>query len=283
MMYVLIIAILTILLIATAYPFIFVISMSISSPSAVLNREVFLFPKGFSLESYKIIFENTRIWRSYANSIFYVVVGTAINLALTLPSAYAVSRREFVFRKSLMVFIVITMMFNGGMIPSFILVTELNIYNSIWAILLPGAVSAWNLIIARNFFETTIPASLVESARLDGANDFTIFLRIVLPVSAAIIAVMTVFYAVGHWNMWFKAMIYVPNTQLHPLQLFLRKVLLLDSPEMMTGVEDAMERVAYAMQIKYAVILVATVPILFVYPFVMKYFSKGIMLGSVKE
>ena len=282
-LHILIITILVILMLVTAYPYIYILSMSISSPDAVLNREVLLLPKGFSVESYKMVFENSQIWRSYMNTFFYTICGTLINLVLTLTCAYSVSRPDFVLQKPLMVFITLTMIFNGGMIPGFLLVTHLGIYNTIWAILFPGAVSAWNLIIARNFFTTTIPASLPESAKIDGANDFTIFLRIVLPLSGAIIAVMTLFYAVGHWNMWFKAMIYVPNQDLQPLQLFLRKVLLLNSPEMLEGVDDAFDRIAYAMQLKYAVIVVATVPILCVYPFTIKYFAKGVMLGAVKE
>lgn len=278
-----IVAVLLGLMAVTLYPIIYVVSMSISSPDAVLGRQVFLYPIGFSLESYKMVFENADIWRSYGNTIFYTVAGTAINLALTLSCAYAASRPDFVLRKPLMVFITITMMFNGGLIPSFLLVSQLRLYNTIWAILLPGAVSAWNLIIARNFFITTIPTALVESAKIDGAGEMTVFARIVLPLSGAIIAVMTLFYAVGHWNMWFKAMLYVSDLRLHPLQLFLRKILLLDSPEMLAGVEDAFERVAYATQLKYAVIVVTTLPILCVYPFMIKYFTKGVMLGAVKE
>ena len=278
-----IVIVLVVLMLATAYPFLYILSMSISSPDAVLNREVLLLPKGFSVESYKMVFENNQIWRSYANTVFYTVCGTIINLVLTLTCAYSVSRPAFVLQKPLMIFIILTMIFSGGMIPGFLLITNLGLYNTVWAILLPGAVSAWNLIITRNFFSTTIPASLPESAKIDGANDFTIFLRIVLPLSGAIIAVMTLFYAVGHWNMWFKAMIYVPNQNLQPLQLFLRKVLLLNSPEMLAGVDDAFDRIAYAMQLKYAVIIVATLPILCVYPFMIKYFAKGVMVGAVKE
>ncbi|MFV0401737.1 MAG: carbohydrate ABC transporter permease [Oscillospiraceae bacterium] len=282
-LYGLLLVALTVMALATLYPFIYVISMSISSADAVLNREVLLFPVGFSLESYKMVFENPDIWRAYGNTIFYTAAGTAINLLLTLTCAYSASRKDFVLRKPLMVFITITMVFNGGMIPTFVLITRLKLYNTIWAILLPGAVSAWNLIIARNFFSTTIPQSVIESARIDGAGELTVFLKIVLPLSRAIIAVLGLFYAVGHWNMWFKAMLYVPDQTLHPLQLFLRRILLLDSPEMLAGVDDAFQRVAYAMQLKYAVIVVATLPILCVYPFLIKYFNKGIMLGAIKE
>jgi len=278
-----IVFILVLLLFATLYPVIYIISMSISSVDAVLRREVILLPKGFSLKSYSLVFENPQVWRSYLNTIFYTVFGTIINLVLTLSCAYAAAQQRFFLRKGLMVFITLTMMFSGGMIPSFLLVTQLGIYNTRWAILLPGAVSAWNLIIARNFFMTTIPDELIESAKIDGANDIWIFFRIVLPLSGAILAVMTLFYAVGHWNMWFKAMIYVPNISLQPLQLYLRNVLLLNSPEAMAGLDDVMERIAYAMQLKFAVIVVATLPVMCLYPFVSKHFVKGVMVGAIKE
>ena len=278
-----IVVILIMLMMLTLYPVIYIISMSISGADAVIKREVFLLPKGFSLESYKLVIENDQIWLSYANTLFYTVVGTALNLALTLTCAYSVSRTEFVLRRGLMVFIVLTMMFNGGMIPNFLLITNLGLYNTRWAILLPGAISAWNLIIARNYYMTTIPGEIPESARMDGANEFTIFFRIILPLSGAITAVMALFYAVGHWNMWFKAMLYTPDAALHPLQLYLRKVLLLNSPDMLEGLDDAFERVAYAMQLKYAVIMVATLPIMCVYPLFIKHFAKGIMIGSLKE
>ncbi|MDR0670432.1 MAG: carbohydrate ABC transporter permease [Treponema sp.] len=278
-----IVFILILLLFATLYPVIYIVSMSVSDVDAVLNREVLLLPKGFSLKSYSLVFENPQVWRSYMNTIFYTVFGTFINLALTLSCAYSVAQQRFFLRRGLMVFITLTMMFSGGMIPGFLLVTRLGIYNTRWAILLPGAVSAWNLIIARNFFMTTIPDELIESARIDGANDIGIFLKIVMPLSGAILAVMTLFYAVGHWNMWFKAMIYVPNEALQPLQLYLRNVLLLNSPEAMAGLDDIMERVAYAMQLKFAVIVIATLPVMCLYPFVAKHFVKGVMVGAVKE
>lgn len=277
------IAVLVLMALVTLYPFVYVVSMSISSADAVLNRQVLLFPVGFSLESYKLVFENADIWHAYGNTVLYTVAGTALNLLLTLSCAYVASRPGFVMRRPLMVFIIVTMVFDGGMIPAFVLITRLGLYNTIWAILLPGAVSAWNLIIARNFFSTTIPAAVVESAKIDGAGEFTILWRVVLPLSKAIVATLGLFYAVSHWNMWFKAMLYVPDQRLHPLQLFLRRVLLLDSPEMLAGVDDAFQRVAYAMQLKYAVIVVATLPVLCVYPFLIKYFNKGIMLGAIKE
>ncbi|MGI6538129.1 MAG: carbohydrate ABC transporter permease [Caldicoprobacterales bacterium] len=266
----------------TLYPFIYIISMSISDADAVLAQEVWLLPKGFSLGSYNLVFENSEIWVSYGNTIWYTVVGTTINVVLTLMGAYALSRKEFFARNGIMIYIAITMFFNGGLIPTFLLVNNLGLYNSRWAMVLPGAVSAWNLIIARTFFQTSIPDSLPESAKLDGCSDISIFLKIVLPLSTPIIAVLIVFYAVGHWNAWFSALLYLGDSTLHPLQLFLRKILLMNSPDLLEGMEDAFERVAYAIQLKYASIVVATLPIICVYPFVQKYFVKGVMLGAIK-
>ncbi|HHY82944.1 MAG TPA: carbohydrate ABC transporter permease [Clostridiales bacterium] len=267
----------------TLYPFIYIISMSISEPDAVLAQEIWLLPKGFSLGSYDLVFENKEIWISYGNTIWYTIVGTSINVVLTLAGAYALSRKEFFARNAIMMYIAVTMFFNGGLIPTFILVNSLGMYNSRWAMVIPGAVSAWNLIIARTYFQTSIPDSLPESAKLDGATDLGIFFRIVLPLSTPIIAVLIVFYAVGHWNAWFNAMLYLSDSTLHPLQLFLRKILLMNSPDLLQGMEDAFERVAYAIQLKYASIVVATLPIICIYPFVQKYFVKGVMLGAIKE
>jgi putative aldouronate transport system permease protein len=267
----------------TLYPFVYIISMSISEPGAVLAQEVWLLPRGFSLGSYNMVFENREIWTSYGNTIWYTLVGTTINVAFTLMGAYALSRKEFFARNGIMIYIAITMFFNGGLIPTFLLVNSLGMYNSRWAMVIPGAISAWNLIIARTYFQTSLPDSLPESARLDGATDIGIFLKIVLPLSAPIVAVLTIFYAVGHWNAWFNAMLYLSDSTLHPLQLFLRKILLMNSPDFLQGMEDAFERVAYAIQLKYASIVVAALPIICIYPFVQKYFVKGVMLGAIKE
>jgi putative aldouronate transport system permease protein len=267
----------------TLYPFVYIISMSVSEPNAVLNQEVWLLPKGLSMGSYNMVFENSEIWTSYGNTLWYTVVGTSINVIFTLMGAYALSRKDFFARNTIMMYVAITMFFNGGLIPTFILVNNLGLYNSRWAMVLPGAISAWNLIIARTYFQSSIPDSLAESAKLDGCNDIGIFIKIVLPLSRPIIAVLIVFYAVGHWNAWFNASLYLGDSTLHPLQLFLRKILLMNSPDMLQGMDDAFERVAYAIQLKYASIVVATLPIICVYPFVQKYFVTGVMLGAIKE
>ncbi|HCS74246.1 MAG TPA: sugar ABC transporter permease [Clostridiales bacterium] len=267
----------------TLYPFIYIISMSISEPNAVLAQEVWLLPKGFSLGSYNMVFENKEIWTTYGNTIWYTVVGTIINVVFTLMGAYALSRKEFFARSSIMVYITITMFFSGGLIPTFLLVNNLGLYNSRWAMILPGAINTWNLIVARTYFQSSIPDSLPESAKLDGSTDIGIFLKIVLPLSTPIIAVLIVFYAVGHWNAWFNASLYLGDSSLHPLQLFLHKILLMNSPDLLEGMEDAFERVAYAIQLKYASIVVAALPIICIYPFVQKYFVTGVMLGAIKE
>ncbi|MFY9176204.1 MAG: carbohydrate ABC transporter permease [Caldicoprobacterales bacterium] len=277
-------ALLILISITTLYPFIYIISMSISSPDAVLAQEVWLLPKGFSLGSYNIVFENQEIWRSYGNTLWYTVVGTTINVVFTLMGAYALSRKEFFARDAVMIYIAITMFFSGGLIPTFILVNSLGLYNTRWAMVIPGAISAWNLIIARTYFQTSIPDSLPESAKIDGCTDIGIFIKIILPLSVPIVAVLIIFYAVGHWNAWFNALLYLSDSSLHPLQLFLRKILLMNSPDMLQeGMEDAFERLAYTIQLKYSSIVVATLPIICVYPFVQKHFVKGVMLGAIKE
>lgn len=267
----------------TLYPFVYIMSMSISDPQAVLAQQIWLLPKGFSLGSYKLVFENAQIWQAYFNTIWYTVIGTSVNVMLTIMAAYALSRKEFFAKNLIMIFIAVTMFFSGGMIPTFLLVNKLGLYNTRWAMIIPGAVSAWNLIIARTYFQASIPDSLVEAAKIDGGTDIGILFKVVLPLSLPIVAVLTIFYAVGHWNAWFDALLYLSDARLHPLQLFLRKILLMNSPDMMQGMDDAFERVAYAVQLKYASIMVATLPLLCIYPFMQKYFVTGVMLGAIKE
>lgn len=275
--------VLLLLTLTTLYPFLYIVSMSISSPDAVMRQEVVLLPIGFSLGSYGMVFENPEVWLAYANSIYYAVFGTMLNLFCTLTGAYALSRKEFSWGRTIMKLVTLTLIFSGGLIPTFLLVSSLGLYNTRASMIIPVAVNAWNLIIARSFFVSNIHDELPESARMDGAGEIRIFVRIVLPLSLAVIAVQTLFYAVFHWNAWFRASIYLSRVELQPLQLYLKKVLLMASPDMLLGVEDAFERVAYAMQLKYAVIVVAMLPILMVYPFVEKHFVKGVMLGAVKE
>ncbi|TNJ62689.1 carbohydrate ABC transporter permease [Paenibacillus hemerocallicola] len=275
-------AILAVALLITLYPFVYVLSMSISDPIHVMNNSVWLFPKGFSLETYKKVFENGEIWVAYGNTLFYTVVGTAINVVMTFLAAYPLSRRTFSGRKVIMVGVVVTMFFSGGLIPSFILINELGLYDTRWALLLPGAVSAFNIIIARTFFQN-IPESLFESAKMDGANDIGILFRIVLPLSKAVLAVLTLFYAVGHWNNYFNAMLYVSNVKLQPVSLYLMKILIQNQDPTMQDMREALDRMLFSMQLKYTMIVITTLPIVCIYPFLQKYFVQGVMIGSLKE
>ena len=272
----------------TLYPFIYTLSMSISKPIYAAQNSVYLFPKGLSLESYRIVMQNGEIWKAYYNTIWYTVVGTIINVLLTMISAYPLSRKTYFARDFLLKMVALTMFFGGGLIPSFILIRDLHLYNTRWAMILPGAISAWNLIIARTYLQT-IPDSLHESAKIDGANDILILFKIILPLSMPVIAVLTLYYAVGHWNSYFNAMLYLPNNDLQPLQIYLRKVLILQSQQGVTDsnssavqISSAFDRSLAMVQLKYSVIIVTILPILTVYPFLQKYFVKGVMIGAIK-
>lgn len=278
----LIVALMWIVMAITLYPFIYVLSMSISNPIYVIDRSVWLYPKGFSLKAYEKVFENPDIWRAYFNTVFYTVVGTSLNIIMTVLGAYPLARKSFFARKQVMLFIVVTMFFSGGLIPLFILIQNLGIYNTRWAVILPGLVSAFLIIITRTFFQS-IPESLHESAKLDGAGEFKTLTRIVIPLSMPIIAVLALFYAVGHWNSFLPAMMYLPDARLQPLSLYLVKVLIQNSANMLEGMVDQYDRAMFTVQLKFSMIIVAVVPILAVYPFLQKYFVKGVMIGSLKE
>lgn len=262
------------------YPMLHVLFASISDPIRLMQHTgVILKPLGFSLEGYKIVLKNPNIPVSYLNTIIYVAVGTSINILMTTLGAYALSRKGYMFKKTITFLIVFTMYFNGGLIPNFLLVKALGMYNTIWALVVPGAISTWNLIVMKTCFQA-IPVSLEESARLDGANDFVILLKVFLPLSKATMAVMLLFYAVTQWSSWFNAMIYLSDRKKFPLQLIMREILIANSTSGNTMDSDVMflEEV-----VKYATIIVSTVPVLCIYPFVQKYFMTGVMMGSVKE
>lgn len=272
--------ILLFVMIITLYPFIYVVSASISDPGALARGEVWLLPKGFSLDAYRRVFDNPQIWNSYYNTIWYVVVGTAINLFMTIITAYPLSRKSFSGRSTIMMLIAFTMFFGGGMVPTYLLIKELGLLNTRWAIVLPGAISTWNLIIMRTFFES-IPESLQEAAIIDGCNDISILARIVLPLSMPVIAVMVLFYAVAHWNSYFNALLYLNDQKLYPLQMVLRQILIqLEGNEMIQDLTEGRE--ATSQTVRYATIIVAIVPIICVYPFLQKYFVKGVMIGAIK-
>ncbi|MBT2760234.1 carbohydrate ABC transporter permease [Paenibacillus sp. ISL-20] len=274
---------LCLLSIVTLYPFLYVLFASISTPAEfVQHRGILLWPKGFSLDSYRMVFENPNIIRSYLNTIFYVVVGTTLNILMTALGAYGLSRKNVMWKSTIMMLIVMTMFFDGGLIPKYLLVKNMGLIDTYWALIIPSAMTTWNLIIMRTAFQG-VPDALEESARIDGASDWTILFRIIIPLSLPVIAVMVLFYGVWHWNKWFDALIYLRDRDLYPLQLILREILIQnDTSSMMTSVGGG-DRMPVGETIKYATIMVATLPILFLYPFLQKYFVKGVMIGAIKE
>ncbi|WP_127588691.1 carbohydrate ABC transporter permease [Paenibacillus koleovorans] len=267
----------------TIYPFIYVFSMSISAPEEVLAMRVWLWPRGFSLESYGMLFENNNLWRGYYNTIWYTVVGTAINIFVTVTFAYPLSRRDFFARGFFMILLAVTMFFSGGLIPDFLLIQKLGLYDTRWAIVLPAAMSAWIAIMTRVYFQTSIPDGLTEAAKIDGCSDIGILARVVLPISMPIISVIALYSAVGFWNSYFSALIYLPSAKLQPLQVYLMNVLIKNSPEMNNQFEDAMAKDMFATQLKYCIIMVSIIPIICSYPLLQKYFVKGAVVGAIKE
>lgn len=265
------------------YPFLYVFSMSISSAEHVIRRDISFFPKGFWLAGYKLVFENKTVWMAYRNTIFYTVFGTMLNVALTVLAAYPLSRKNFVLRRPISAMITLTMYISGGMIPFFIVVSKLGLYNNPLGVIIPFAVSAWNIVIARSFFEG-IPDALEEAAKIDGASHFTVLIKVMLPMSKAILAVLMLYYAVGHWNNYFWPMVLLPDKEYQPLQVYLRNVLILgETTTSANAAQIGISRAAETEQLKYAVIMVSILPILFIYPFVQKYFIQGVTLGAVKE
>ncbi len=267
----------------TLYPFVFVLSMSISDPVAVVRREIFLLPKGFSLDAYRTVLNDPVVLRSYYNTIWYTGVGTALNLVFTVMAAYPLSKRNFSARRVLMFLFVFTMFFSGGLIPLFVLVVKLGLYATRWAIVIPTLIATFNLIICRTFFQT-LPEDLFECARIEGAGEWRIVWKIVVPLSRPIIAVLVLFYGVNHWNSFFPALLYLPKAELQPIQIYLRRVLIQASPEAVQQFEtgEQGEGVMAMVQIKFAVMIVAVLPILLLYPFLQRYFVKGVLIGALK-
>lgn len=278
---------LLVVLIAVLYPLVYVVSASISDPVYVNQGKMWLFPRGITFEGYTRVFQNPEIWSGYRNTILYTAGGTLINLLFTVPGAYALSRKDLKGRGVMMGLIVFTMFFGGGLIPTFLLVSGLGMLDTVWALIIPNAVAVYNLIICRTFFQNNIPRELQESAEIDGCSNTMLFLKIVLPLSAPIIAVMGLYYGVAHWNSYFSAIIYIKDRSLYPLQLILREILVqnqMSDTMLMTG--DDMEAMAKQARIadiiKYAVMIVSSLPIIIVYPFMQRYFMKGVLIGSVK-
>jgi len=268
-----------------AYPLYFIVIASISDSVLVSTGKVLLFPKGISFFGYNEIFQDSRIWIGYRNTIFYTAAGTIVNLLVTLPAAYVLSRKEFKSGKYIMFAFVFTMFFNGGLIPTYLLMKDLHLINTVWVFIIPFCVNVFYLIIARTFFETSLPKELYEAAAMDGCSHFTYFLKVALPLSKALISVIGLYYLVGHWNNFFTGLIYIRSNDLQPLQIVLRDILLSNqvfSGGAGTGGSAGGYAQRYADQIKYGVIIISTLPILLVYPFIQKYFDKGVMIGSVK-
>lgn len=277
----------TLLLIGIAYPLIYVISASISDPAEVNSGRMWLWPLDITWEGYARVFRNGEIWLGYRNTVFYTLVGTFLNLLVTIPCAYALTRAEIKGRNLVMAYFVLTMFFNGGLIPTFLVVKSLGMVDTVWALLIPNLVAVWNMIVTRTFFQSNIPRELEEAAEMDGCSPARLLIQLVLPLAKPVIAVMALFYGVAHWNQYFAALIYLSNRDLFPLQMFLREILVLNQMSdvmMMNGTDmEAMARQAQIADIiKYAVMIVSALPLLAVYPFIQRFFVKGILIGSIK-
>lgn len=268
------------------YPLIYVVSCSFSSAESLVRGQVFFLPVNFTLQGYQAVFRNKQIWSGYYNSIIYTVSGTVVGVITTSIGAYVLSRKEFPLRNFITVLFMVTMFFNGGILPTYILIKSLNLYNTIWAIILPGGFSVWLAIIGRTFIRSTIPEELFEATFIDGGNYFQHFIYIILPLSKPILAVFALNYAVGHWNSYFNALMYLKDSEKYPLQIILRNIVIANifDPNSLTSmdVRTMMERQYLVELLKYSLIIVSSVPMLIVYPFIQKYFIKGVMIGAIK-
>ena len=267
------------------YPLVYVLSASFSDPVSVASGDMILWPVNLTLENYEEVFKNQSIITGYRNSLIILVSGTALNLVMTVLAAFPMSRRDLWGRNVMMKLMTFTMFFSGGLIPTYLLITRtLGLMNSWLALILPGAISVYNMIIMRTYFQTSIPYELQEAADIDGCSPFGVLIRIILPLSGPILAVIGLYYGVGHWNSYFSALLYINREELQPLQLYLRRVLTLNSNQSLlsTGSDEAARQAMRAETIKYAVIVVSSVPMLVIYPFVQKFFVKGVMIGAIK-
>lgn len=281
-------AVLTFILLIVAYPLYFVVISSFSDPVRVSQGNVIFYPMGFTLEGYKKVFDTGSVMRGFFNSLWYSVIGVAINLAVTLPTAYALSRRDFCGRKFVTVFYLITMFVGGGLIPTYLVVKNTGLLDSVWALVLPGALGVYNVMVARTFFMSNIPGELLDAARIDGCSDTRFFFSIVLPISGAIIAILVLWCGVGHWNSYFSALLYISSREKQPLQMELRYILLqntqaVDQVSMSVDVMKERERAeALKEMMKYSLIIVANIPVMILYPFIQKHFVRGVTVGSLK-
>ncbi|MCM8711214.1 carbohydrate ABC transporter permease [Clostridium sp. SYSU_GA19001] len=277
-------SVLGIVCVAVLYPLYFMIIASFSDPNLVALGKVWAYPKKITIEGYSRIFNDNSIWTGYKNSLLYAGLGAVVSVTMTITGAYPLSRKDFYGRNFFMVVFLFTMFFGGGLIPTYLLVKNLHMTNTIWAMVIPGAVSVWNLIITRTFFQTSIPEDLREAASIDGCSDLNFFTKIVLPLSKPIIAVIALYTIVGQWNGFFDALIYLGKEKMYPLQLILRNILIQAEPQkgMLIDIETLMAKQRAKELIKYGVIIVSSVPLLTIYPFIQKYFVKGVMIGSIK-
>jgi len=276
-------AILTLVLIVVMYPLIYIISSSISSPAAVTSGQVWLWPVDISFQGFKVLFQTPEVMTGYGNSLLYTSAGTFISVCLTIMIAYPLSKTTFFGRKVLMMLVTFTMIFSGGLIPTYMVVREVGLIDTRWALLIPNAIWVWQVIIARSFFQSSIPTELSESSEIDGCSDLRFLWSIVIPLSMPIIAVLILMYAVGQWNAYFDALIYLKSADLFPLQLILRSIIIQNNtPTMLNDAMKMVERQQLAELLKYSLIVVATLPVLIIYPFVQRYFVQGMLVGSVK-
>lgn len=276
--------VLALFVLLVAYPLMYVLSSSISSGTAVSAGRVILWPVDLSLEGYRTVFAHKLIGTAYRNTIFYTVVGTFINVLVTVMCAYPLSRRDFPMRRFFILFFLFTMFFSGGMIPTYMVIAQLRMTNTIWAMLLPGAMSVYYMVLVRTFIQNSIPGELLETSKIDGCSDAWYFLLILLPLTKPVIAVITLFYAVAHWNAYFSAMMYLNDQNLYPLQIILRQILVANQINLndLVDVEAMIAKQGLADLLKFSLIVVSTAPILCVYPFIQRFFIKGVMIGAVK-
>lgn len=265
-------------------PLLYVLANSLSNYIDVYNGNVFLIPRHIDFEVYKIVLSNDYILKGYRNTIIYTILGTIISLVLTFSAAYPLSRKDFKYKKAIMIIFLFTMFFQGGMIPTYIIVDSISIKDTIWGFILPGALSVWNVIVTKTYLQSSIPFEMYEAAKIDGANDFKILIRIVLPLCKSIVAIMALFYAVGYWNSYFNSLLYLNDSNLFPLQRILSDIIIASDTSSMTGASGSLKDQGKMVEsIKYVTIVISSAPILLLYPFVAKYFEKGVMIGSIKE
>lgn len=275
--------ILFVLVILTAYPVYYVLIASLSDPLAILQGRVWLLPVDFNINAYRRVLMNDEIMIGYRNSIIYTVLGTSVNLVMTTLAAYPLSRKNLKGRAAITLFIIFTMFFSGGMVPTFIIYQGLGLYDNLWVMILPGAIGVTNMIIMRTYFQYSIPEELYDAAYMDGASNMQTLMRIVIPLSLPIYAVMMMYYGIGHWNKYFTPMIYMRDRAKFPLQLIMREILIKDEmSEMLESTDTVVDQILLSEGLKYAVIIAASLPVLVLYPFMQKYFAKGVMIGAVK-